>query len=246
MNRDEKAAVIDEVAAQIQDSTAVFAVDYRGLSVTQAVELRARLGEADATFRVVKNRLTLRAADKAGAVTLKEFLEGPTAFTFVRGDAALAAKALATFRRETDLLGFKGGTMDGQALSIEQVEEIARLPGREQLQAQFVAVLASPVTGLVRGLGALLGGLALQLGQIREQGLVGGGGEGSAASEGRTTDDATPSDDTTPPDDATPPEGTDSADEDGGTAASSEAGAEGVDATTTESDASTEAESKED
>jgi large subunit ribosomal protein L10 len=183
MNREQKAAVVDEVAAQIQESDAVFAVDYRGLSVTQAVELRARLDEVDAGFRVVKNRLTLRAADKAGAESLKELLEGPTAFAFVRGDAALAAKAIATFRRGRGLLEFKGGTMEGETLTVEQLESIARLPGREQLQGQFVGVLASPITGLVRGLGSLIQGLALQLGQIEEQGLVGGEESATARSD---------------------------------------------------------------
>ncbi len=181
MNRDQKAAVVEEVAGQIRDAEAIFAIDYRGLSVTQAVELRARLGEAGATFRVVKNRLTERAADAAGADSLKAFLDGPTAFTFVRGDAALAAKALATFRRENQLLEFKGGTMAGADLSIDEIESIARLPGRDALQAQFVGVLAAPVTGLVRGLGSLVSGLALQLGQIAEQKAADGSGEGSNA-----------------------------------------------------------------
>ena len=84
MNREQKAAAIEEVAGQIQESEAVFAVDYRGISVPQAAELRTRLTEAGARFRVVKNTLTERAADQAGAEPLKELLEGPTAFTFVR------------------------------------------------------------------------------------------------------------------------------------------------------------------
>src|ERR671924_1310218 len=102
MNRDQKAAVVDEVATQIQESEAVFAVDYRGISVPQAAELRTKLNDAGARFRVVKNTLTLRAAEQAGADDLKEVLEGPTAFTFVRpdGDVALAAKALSQFNRE--------------------------------------------------------------------------------------------------------------------------------------------------
>jgi len=181
MDRDQKSAVIDEVAAQITDSAAVFAIDYRGLSVPQAAELRERLGEADASLRVVKNTLTLLAADKAGAESLKELLEGPTAFTFVRGDAALAAKAIATFRREHELLAFKGGTMDGDPVSIDELEAIAKLPARNALDAQLVGILASPVTGLVRGLNQLIAGLALQLGQIAEQGLV--EGEAPAAEE---------------------------------------------------------------
>ena len=174
MNREQKAAVIDEVATQIRESEAVFAIDYRGISVPQAATLRERLEEAEATLRVVKNTLTERAAEQAGAEGLKDLLEGPTAFTFVRGDAALAAKVIATFRRENQVLEFKGGTMDGAVLSIEQIEAISRLPAREVLHGQMVGVLASPVTGLVRGLHQLIQGLASQLGQIADQGLVSG------------------------------------------------------------------------
>jgi large subunit ribosomal protein L10 len=177
MNREQKAAAIEEVAGQIQESEAVFAVDYRGISVPQAAELRTRLTEAGARFRVVKNTLTERAADKAGAESLKEVLEGPTAFTFVLaegGDVALAAKALATFRREHNVLAFKGGLMNGDALSIEQLEALSKLPARDVLHGQLVGMIASPITGLVRVLNALISGLAIQLGQIRDQGLVGG------------------------------------------------------------------------
>ena len=174
MNRDEKAAVVDQVATQIQEAEAIFAVDYRGISVQQVAELRQKLSEADATLRVVKNTLTELAADKAGAESLKELLEGPTAFTFVKGDAALAAKAIATFRRQHEVPAFKGGTMEGEVVSIEEIEAIAKLPARDMLNAQLVGVMASPITGLVRGLNQLIGGLALQLGQIAEQGLVSG------------------------------------------------------------------------
>ena len=174
MNRDEKAAVIDSVAERIQGSDAIFAVDYRGISVKQAMELRQQLAAAGTRFQVVKNRLTIRAADKAGADDLKGLLEGPTAFAFVNGDVALAAKAIATFRRQNNLLEFKGGTMDGAVVSIEQIEALARLPARDVLQGQFVGILASPITGLVRGLAALISGLAIQLKQIEEQGLVQG------------------------------------------------------------------------
>jgi large subunit ribosomal protein L10 len=177
MNRDQKAAVVEEVATQIQESEAVFAVDYRGISVPQAAELRTKLNEAGARFRVVKNTLTQLSADKAGAESLKELLEGPTAFTFVAadgGDVALAAKALAQFRRETELLEFKGGVMGGEPLTVEQITTLSRLPARDVLHGQLVAMIASPITGLVRGLNALIAGLAIQLQQIAEQGLVGG------------------------------------------------------------------------
>jgi large subunit ribosomal protein L10 len=169
LNRDQKAAVIDDVAAQISGSEAVFAVDYRGISVPQAADLRTRLRDADATFRIVKNTLTERAADKAGAEALKELLDGPTAMTFVRGDAAQAAKALADFRRTSGLLAFKGGWMNGAPLDSAQIDAIARLPSRDVLNARLVGMVASPLTGLVTSLGGLIGGLARQLQQIADQ-----------------------------------------------------------------------------
>ena len=169
MNREQKAAVIDEITAQIQESEAVFAVDYRGISVVQAAELRSKLRDADASLRVVKNTLTIRAADQAGAEALKPVLEGPTALTFVRGDAAAAAKAVADYARATGLLPFKGGLMNGGALTPDEMTAIARLPSRDILNAQFVNIVASPLTGLVTSLSNLISGLARQLSQVAEK-----------------------------------------------------------------------------
>jgi large subunit ribosomal protein L10 len=173
MNRDQKAAVIDEVASQIKEAQAIFAVDYRGLTVRQAADLRGRLIEIDANLRVVKNTLTERAVDQAGAEPLKAFLEGPTAFTFVKGDPVLAAKALAAFRRESQLPQFKGGWMDGRELTIEDIEALSRLPSLDVMHGQLVGLVANPLSSLVRTLNALLSGIAVALGQIQEQGLVG-------------------------------------------------------------------------
>ena len=169
MNRDQKAAAIAEIAAHIDKSQAILAVDYRGISVPQVAELRANLRDADATFKVVKNSLTERAADEAGVATLKEFLTGPTALTFIRGDVATAAKAIADYSRTTQLLPFKGGLMGGAALDVDQLQALSRLPSREVLYGRLVGVVASPVSGLVRTLSALLGGLAVALGQVRDK-----------------------------------------------------------------------------
>jgi large subunit ribosomal protein L10 len=174
MDREQKTQVVKELAEELKDAQAIFAVDYRGISVPQAAELRSGLLDADARFRIVKNRLTLRAADQAGTESLKEYLEGPTALAFVKGDAALAAKTIFRLGSEWELLSYKGGLMDGEALDPDSFVAIARLPGREQLNAQFAGIVASPLTGLVRGLGSMIQGLALQLGQIAEQGLVTG------------------------------------------------------------------------
>jgi large subunit ribosomal protein L10 len=176
VNREQKAQVIEEVAGQISESEAVFAVDYRGISVPQAAELRTKLREADATFRVIKNTLSERAADQVGAEGLKELLQGPTAMTFVRGDAAAAAKALRDFRRGTGntLLEFKGGWMNGAPLTPEDVDAIAQLPSRDVLIGRLVGLIASPLSGLATALNNLPAGLARQLQAIADQGLIGG------------------------------------------------------------------------
>lgn len=189
MNREQKAAFIDDVAGRVEGSTAIFAIDYRGISVPQVAELRAKLSEADATFQVVKNTLTRLALDKAdgagkaGTIDLKEFLEGPTAFTYVTGDVALAAKTIANFKKEHELLEFKGGMMDGQVISAEQFTALTKLPSRDVLNGQLVGMLAAPITGLVRSLNGLIGGLAIQLSQIAEQGLVPAAGSAAPAAE---------------------------------------------------------------
>ncbi len=191
MRRDEKAAVIEDVAARIEESEAIFAVDYRGMSVAQAAELRTRLRDADARFSVLKNTLTERAADQVGVEGLKPLLQGPTAMTFVKGDAALAAKTLSDFRRSTGgLVVFKGGWMNGSALTAEQVDEIAKLPSREVLYGRLVGMVASPLTGLAGALGGLIGGLARQLQAISDQGLVGGTAAPATSADSDAAQDA--------------------------------------------------------
>ena len=181
MDREQKTAVVEKLTEELKDAKAIFAVDYRGISVPQAAELRAGLRDAETRFRIVKNRLTLRAAEAAGTDVLKDHLSGPTALALVQGDAALAAKTISRLGSEWELLAYKGGLMEGEALDPDSFTAIARLPGREPLNAQIAGVVASPLTGLVRGLGSMIQGLALQLGQIAEQGLV--TGEAPAAEE---------------------------------------------------------------
>ena len=186
MNRDQKAVAIAEIADHIDQSEAIFAVDYRGTTVAQVAELRAKLRESDATFKVVKNSLTERAADQVGAPALKDYLTGPTALTFVRGDVATAAKSVADYARATQLLPFKGGLMGADTLDVEQIRSLSRLPSREVLYGQLVGVVASPVSGLVRTLNALLGGIAVALGQVqakKESGEVPSGDGGSASAD---------------------------------------------------------------
>ena len=193
MNREQKATAIAEIADQIRESEAVFAVDYRGITVAQIADVRSKLRESDATFRVVKNSLTERAADAAEVSELKGLLAGPTALTFVRGDAASAAKVIATFNKETQLLEFKGGVLNGEALEVSQIQAIAKLPTRQVLYGQLVGMVASPLTGLVRSLNGLLGGLAIALGQVQEKkasGEIPAGDPPAAPAAAEAADDA--------------------------------------------------------
>lgn len=188
MNRDQKQAAVEEISSELESANAVFAIDYRGISVPQAAELRSKLRESDASFSVVKNRLAKRATDGTdAAAALDEHLAGPTALTFIRGDAVVVAKTISDFIKANDVLAYKGGLMDGSALAPEQFTAIAKLPGVDTLRGQLVGLAASPLSGLVRTLNQLLAGLAQQLGQVAEQGLVGGDAAPAAeeaASEG--------------------------------------------------------------
>ncbi len=174
MDREQKAQVVDEIKARLDEADAVFAIDYRGISVPQAAELRGKLREADASFNIVKNRLAKRAAEEAGREGLDELLEGPTALTYINGDVVTAAKAISTFNREHEVLTYKGGYMDGDALDEDRFKALAKLPALDVMHGQLVGMTAAPLTGLVRGLGSMVSGLAVALGQIAEQGLVTG------------------------------------------------------------------------
>jgi large subunit ribosomal protein L10 len=189
MDKEQKAAVVAQISAELSEAGSIFAVDYRGIGVAEAAELREKLREADASFRVVKNRLAKRAAESAGATELEDLLQGPTALTLIKGDPVVAAKAIADFASEHEVPTYKGGIMDGAALDPDQFKRIARLPGLDVLHGQLVGTIASPITGVTRGLNQLLAGLASQLGQIQDQGLVTGEEPETSTTETQDTTD---------------------------------------------------------
>ena len=181
MDKEQKQAAVKEIGEALESANAVFAVDYRGISVPQAAELRTKLRDADASFNVVKNRLAKRVTADSGSEALDEHLTGPTALTYVKGDPVIAAKAITDFIREHETITYKGGIMEGKALDPDQFKAISRLPGVDVLRGQLTGLVAAPITGVVRSLNGLIQGLATQLGQIAEQGLV--TGEAPAAEE---------------------------------------------------------------
>ncbi len=195
MKREEKSAVIDELAEDLGAAEAIFAVDYKGISVTQAAELRAKLRESDAQFKVVKNRLAKLAAEKAGTKDIDNLLQGPIALTLIKGDPVVVAKTITTFTKEHDVLEYRGGVMDGAPLDEDSFKAIARLPGRDVLHGQLVGLAASPLTGLVAGLSNMISGLGRQLAQMAEQGLVTGEEAPAAEPEAPRRTDAEPGSD---------------------------------------------------
>jgi len=196
MNKEQKAQAVEEIASGLTEAGAIFAIDYRGISVPQAKELRVKLAESDAAFKVVKNRLAKRAVEQTGTEGLDGLLEGPTALTLIKGDPVTAAKTISTFSREHDVLVFKGGIMDGAPLEPDQFVAIARLPGRDVLYGQLVGMTASPLTGLVAGLANMISGLGRQLAQMADQGLV--TGEAPAIEEPAAVEEEPPAEEDAP------------------------------------------------
>ena len=152
------------IAERLSRCTSAIATDYRGLTTTEMNRLRSRLRDKGVEYRVVKNTLARLAAEQSGKQSLHPFLQGPTALAFGYQDVAEPAKALVSYMRsERSELSIKGGLMDGDSMSAEQVHTLATLPSKEQLVANYLAALQAPVYALHYVLSAQLRGLATVL-----------------------------------------------------------------------------------
>jgi large subunit ribosomal protein L10 len=151
MQRPEKEKIVAELTERLQGSETLIVADYRGLSVKEIDDLRTKLIEQGATFTVVKNSLTRRAAEAAGADSLLTLLDGPSAIAFLEseGDAVAVAKALADSARTTKILAIRGGVMQGRAISAEDVEELAKLPPIDVLRGQVLGAVTAPLYTIV-------------------------------------------------------------------------------------------------
>jgi large subunit ribosomal protein L10 len=151
MQRDEKERVVAELADRLRSTETLIVADYRGLSVTEINDLRGQLLEHGARFRVVKNTLTRRAAEEAGAESLLALLDGPTAIAFLDddGDPVAVAKALNAAARETKVLEIRGGILDGQQIGEADVKSLATLPPTDVLRAQLVSAVSGPLMSVV-------------------------------------------------------------------------------------------------
>ena len=140
-----KQAQVDEIAKQLTGAKSVIVVDYLGLTVEQATEMRAELREQGATMQVVKNTILRRAAEKAGVEGLEEYFVGPTAIAYSETDPVGPAKVAAKFAKDVDAVEIKGGIIEGKAATLEQIQELATLPDRDGLLSMLVSVLQAPV-----------------------------------------------------------------------------------------------------
>ncbi len=176
MHRSDKERLVAELAERLKTTQTLIVADYRGLTVTDIDKLRGELLEHGARFQVVKNTLTRRAAQEAGADALLALLEGPTAIAFLEtdGDPVAVAKALSTAARDTKVLQIRGGILEGTTIGEDEIKNLATLPPLDVLRAQFVSAVAGPMM-MVVGLFAaplrdLVNVLDARIKQLEEQG----------------------------------------------------------------------------
>ena len=159
---------IRQTVEAINNASAIWVVDYRGLTVKESEALRHAVREAGGSMKILKNTLTMRALEEAGLPKLESILSGPSAFVFAEGDPVASAKALKQFAKANNLLEIKGGIMDGREVSAADVVAIAELPSREELLSMLLRTMQGPATGLVRVLNGPMEAFARAVGAISE------------------------------------------------------------------------------
>jgi large subunit ribosomal protein L10 len=176
MDKKQKERVVADLAERLRSTDTLIVADYRGLTMPQVDALRTELLTHGARFQVVKNTLTRRAAEEAGADHLLALLEGPTAIAFLdsEGDPAAVAKALRAAARETQVIEVRGGIMQGRPISADEITTLATLPALDVLRGQLVGAIAAPLSTVVGLFNAplrdLVGVLQARIDQLQEQG----------------------------------------------------------------------------
>src|ERR1700690_1016957 len=197
MDKNEKERVVSELTARLQSAETLFVADYRGLTMPQIDTLRGKLIEHGAKLTVVKNTLTRRAAEAAGADALLTLLEGPSAIAFIEadGDMVAVAKGLADSAKETKVLAIRGGVLEGRVLTAAEVESLATLPPLEVLQGQVLGAIIAPLTVFLGLVSAPVQNLIRLIDARIEQ--LGGAAGGPAAAEPAPAEEA-PAEEETP------------------------------------------------
>lgn len=151
-----------KIKEDLEGVSAVWVVDYCGLTVKDIQTLRSEIREAGACLKVYKNTLMHIALAESDLPTLDDMLSGPSAFVFAGEDVAAAAKTVKNFAKKNQNLEIKGGLMEGAAVTAAEVEAIASLPSREELIAQ----IAGAISGVARGLAVTINGVPKGLAQV--------------------------------------------------------------------------------
>src|SRR5688572_11936490 len=176
MLKSDKERVVAELTERLRTSETLIVADYRGLTNAEIDGLRSKLLEHGARFAVVKNTLTRRAAEAAGADALLALLDGPSAIAFVEsgGDSVAVAKALRDAATSTKVLAIRGGVLEGKSLTADEVDTLAKLPPVDVIRAQLVGVIVSPLTTVIglftAPLRDLVGLIDARIEQLKEQG----------------------------------------------------------------------------
>jgi large subunit ribosomal protein L10 len=189
VKKEDKQKVVEELTERLRSSDTLLVADYRGLTMPQIDALRTRLLESGARFTVVKNTLTRRAAEAAGADALLTLLEGPSAIAFLDadGDMVAAAKALADMARESRILEIRGGILQGRTMSASEVESLATLPPFDVLRGQVLGAIIAPLNVLMGLLTAplqnLYGLIDARIEQLEAEGDTSGAAAEAPAAE---------------------------------------------------------------
>ncbi len=168
MNRSEKQNVVDSLSERLRSVNNLFLIDYRGLKVVDATELRRKIRDFDGNYIVVKNTLALRAAKETGLESLTSFLEGPTAVAFHRRDIVGMAKLLTEITKAYPNFQFKAAMIEGKVVPPSEIQSIASMPSREVLLSKLVFLLKAPLQRLAGALKAPARDLALVLKQVQK------------------------------------------------------------------------------
>lgn len=196
--RADKVAVVAEVKEKLESSDGVVLTDYRGLDVPAMAELRTALRPAGGEYKIYKNTLVKLAANELG-MDLDELLTGPTALAFVgekadgsKGDPAAVAKALKEYSKSNEALVLKGGVLDGNALSVDDIKALADLPSREALFAEFAGALEHMLGDFAGLLDSKLREFVYGMEELVEKGGPGGAGNSDAAAPAEESADDAP------------------------------------------------------
>lgn len=160
--------IVKDIQGKLEAATSIVITDYRGLDVTQATALRKELRDAGVEYRVLKNTLTRLAAKEAGIEGLEDTLTGPNAIAFSK-DAVSAAKVLFKFAKDNKELEIKGGVLEGQVMSVEEIKALSDLPSREVLLSMVLRSMQGPLTNFASVLNAPLRDFVGVLDAVREQ-----------------------------------------------------------------------------